>query len=116
MPDAVGLVKAIKKIAIGAVRAEKPVEICFGKVTAIKPLKISVEQKITLGEAQLVLSRNVTDFKVRISAGETLLNTQTDAEDKIEVTIYNGLAIDDKVILIRQYGGQKYIVWDRIAT
>lgn len=56
MPDAVELVKTIKRAALDAVNASKPVEVCFGKVTSASPLKILVEQKMTLGEAQLICS------------------------------------------------------------
>lgn len=66
MPDAVELMKTIKKAAVQAMKAEKPVEICFGKVTGVSPLKILVDQKMTLGKAQLVLTRNVTDFTTEV--------------------------------------------------
>lgn len=110
MPDAVELTKTIKKAAIQAVQAEKPVDICFGKVTSKEPLKILVDQKMILGRAQLVLTRNVTDFSV-----ETTADGLTDGEnEKIKkVTAHNGLVVGDEVILIRQQGGQKYIVVDR---
>ena len=32
------------------------------------------------------------------------------------ITIHNGLVVGDKVILIRQQGGQKFVVLDRIGT
>ena len=133
MPDAVGLVKTIKRAATDAVKAEKPVEVCFGKVTSTSPLQILVEQKMTLGKAQLVLSRNVTDFKTKISAGNIqnyyytggtppdapttpVSPLHVHAVGKIEITVHNGLVVGDEVILIRQQGGQKYIVMDRVGT
>ncbi len=67
MPDAVELMKTIKQAAVEAVDAQKPAEVCFGKVTSVSPLKIVVEQKMILGEAQLILSRNVTDFKTEVT-------------------------------------------------
>lgn len=102
MANAVALVKMIKKAAVEAMAAEKPVEICFGKVTGTEPLKILVEQKMTLGEAQLILTRNVTDFKTCITG-------------EMEITVHNGLVVGDDVLLLRQHGGQKYIVWDRVG-
>ena len=50
-----------------AMEAGKPVHICFGKVTGISPLEIHVEQKMTLGEGQLVLARHVTDFETEVT-------------------------------------------------
>lgn len=129
MPDAVELMKTIKRAAVDAVNAANPVHICFGKVISASPLKISVEQKLTLGEAQLVLCRNVTDYKTNISAGNIqdfyYTGTPPDVTDlpvspshvhavgKIEITVHNGLVVGDEVILLRVQGGQKYIVADR---
>lgn len=131
MPDAVELTKAIKRAAMEAMNASKPVEVCFGKVTGTSPLKILVEQKMTLGEAQLVLCRNVTDYKTYITGGNIqnyyytgsppnvstlpVSPSHVHAMGKIQVTVHNGLAVGDEVILVRQQGGQKYIVVDRIG-
>lgn len=131
MPDAVELTKAIKRAAIEAMNASKPVEVCFGKVTSASPLKILVEQKMTLGEAQLVLSRNVTDYKTYITGGNIqnfyyvgsppnvstlpVSPSHVHAVGKIQITVHNGLVVGDEVILLRQQGGQKYIVVDRIG-
>ena len=62
LPDAVELVKTMKKAALDAMESSKPVAVYFGEVQSVSPLKINVEQKMILGEAQLILSRNVTDF------------------------------------------------------
>ncbi len=106
MADANLLVEALKKAAIKAVEARKPVNVYFGEVVGTSPLRINVEQKITLGEKQLVLSRNVTDHRVPV----------TWAAGKTEVTVRNGLAAGDLVILVRQQEGQRFIVLDRVGT
>lgn len=62
MADANGLVAAIKKAARDEREASKPVNVYFGEVVSASPLKINVEQKMVLGEAQLVLCRNVTEY------------------------------------------------------
>lgn len=89
-----------------AIEASKPSDFCFGKVTSVSPLKISIEQKMTLSSAQLVLTRNVTDFDV-----EFTINDETK-----EMTICNSLKIGEKVVLIKQKGGQKYLVLDRVVN
>lgn len=149
MPDAVELVKIIKKAAVEAMEASKPVNVCFGIVESANPLKIRVEQKMVLGKSQLVLCRNVTDYTTNItinwqtedysqpgtqgSQGETesggspehthIFQTQGSGgtshahtvSGKKEIILHNALAVGDEVILIRQQGGQKYIVLDRIG-
>ena len=67
MLDATDFLNSIKKAAQEAIEASQPSDFCYGKVTSAKPLKILVEQKMTLGAAQLVLTRNVTDFKTKVT-------------------------------------------------
>lgn len=132
MADANELVETLKRAAVEAMQATKPVNVYFGEVVSAAPLKINVEQKMMLGEKQLILSRNVTNFKTSISAGNIknyyYTGSTTDsgtapvspshvhAVGKIEITVHNGLVVGDEVILIRQQEGQKFIVLDRIGT
>lgn len=130
LPDANELVDTLKRAAVEAVEAKKPVNVYFGEVVSASPLKINVEQKMILGEKQLILARNVTDFKTKITAGNIKnyyytgdVNSGTapvspshvHAVGTIEVTVHNGLAVGDKVIILRQQEGQKFIVVDRIG-
>jgi len=126
------LIELIKKAALDAVEASKPCVVMFGKVTSITPLKINVEQKLTLTEAQLILTRNVTDFTTAVTVNhntETYYYTgvypnqsQVDVGHKHAVagkktiTVHNGLVVGDMVLLLRVQGGQQYIVWDRLVT
>lgn len=128
--DANGIVKKVHQAAIDAMESTKPVNVYFGEVMSVSPLKIDVEQKMILGEKQLILTRNVTDFKTKITAGNIKnyyytgdVNSGTapvspshvHAVGTIDITIHNGLAVGDGVILIRQQEGQKFIVVDRIG-
>lgn len=125
--DAVEFVKTMKKAAIEAVEATKPVNVYFGKVISIAPLKIDVEQKMTLGKAQLILSRNVTDFKTTVTlnwstdnksggSGESSFASHSHGiNGKKEITVHNGLVVGDEVILIRKQEGQQFLVWDKVG-
>jgi len=103
LADAVEFVKLVKKAAVEAYEATKPVQVCFGKVIKASPLEIIVDQKLTLGKSQLVLAREVTDYTTEVTV---------DGEKK-KITIHNGLVVGNEVILLRQQDGQKYIVVDR---
>lgn len=132
MLDSNDLLVVIKKAAIDAVNASKPTAIVFGKVTSASPLKINVEQKMTLTAAQLVLTRNVTNFKTSITGGniqnyfyvgtEPNVTTQpvspshVHAMGQIQVTVHNALVVGDEVLLVQMQGGQKYLVLDRVVT
>ena len=144
MLDANDLLNSVKKAAMDAFNASQPCDFCFGKVTSAKPLKILVEQKMTLGAAQLVLTRNVTDFKTKVSVDWSTGNALTDHSHKVEgsdgngdsislisestdlrhshsisgikeITIHNALQVGDEVILLKKKGGQKYLVLDRVV-
>ena len=127
MLDANDLLVSIKKAAQEAAEAGQPADFCFGKVTSAKPLKILVEQKMNLGEAQLVLTRNVTDFKTKVtidwttgtksggSGDSSFASHSHSVSGKKDITIHNGLAVGDEVILLKQKGGQKYLVLDRVV-
>jgi hypothetical protein len=128
------LVRAVKKAAVDAVNADGPFGMCFGTVTSVDPLKIMVDQKKTLTEAQLILTNNVRDFSVEMSTIEGTGKSEgphyTEEERggsgyaefashkhkyqgrkkwKFHFALKNG----EKVILLRCDGGQKYIVLDR---
>lgn len=79
------LTALIKKVAMDAFHASKPTSLCFGTVASVNPLSIRINQLIVLSSA-------------------TLIQTST-VKDK--------LAVGDEVIMIRQQGGQKYLVLDK---
>lgn len=79
------LTALIKKIAIDALNASKPTTVCFGNVTSTDPLSVRINQLIELSSATLIPTSAVADK----------------------------LSVGDEVILIRQQGGQKYIVLDK---
>lgn len=128
MPDYTQILNVMKQAGKNATEAGNPVNVCFGKVTSTSPIKILVEQKITLGKAQLVLTRNVTDYSVNVTVDwetNTSLDVTTeggmnlshghDVKGKKKMTIHNALQKGDEVLLLRVQGGQKYIVMDRVG-
>jgi hypothetical protein len=131
LPDATGLVEAMKRAAKDEREASKPVNIYFGEVQSVKPLKINVEQKMVLGENQLVLTRNVTDYDTMVTMNwetESALHSHSHGDGTAvdlahthalsgqkQITIHNALEAGEQVILIRQQEGQKFVVLDRIG-
>ena len=132
--NATELVKTIQKIAVEAVKASNPVHICYGEVVSINPLSIAVDQKMILGSKQLVLTRTMKVTHGHAISGQNdysgepvhshlwngiLTSTTTSHEHKIigrkKIRIHNALKVGNKVILLGQQGGQRYIVLDRIG-
>lgn len=100
------LLETIKTAAIDAVNATKPVEIVLGIVLSTQPLKIELEQKLSLSEAFLIIPEELTDRTVKIII---------DGEEK-EIEIKNALQTGDKLALAKIQGGQKYLVISRLVN
>lgn len=128
MSNYTDLIKAMKKASLEAVESSKPVNVVFGKVTSASPLKILVEQKITLGEAQLILCRHVTDYDNEITVvdwntenksggggDDSFASHNHELVGRKKIIVHNQLKQGEEVVLIRQQSGQKYIVIDRLG-
>mgnify|MGYP001069769087 CR=1 FL=1 len=114
MPSAL---EAVKRAAVEAVDAKKPVLVLFGTVISDSPLKIQVEQKLTLGEKQLVLCRDVTDYKVEMTVDhftEITDNHRHPYKGRKKFLVHNKLKAGEQVVLLRIQGGKKFLVVDRL--
>lgn len=128
-------VEAVKRAAVEAVEAGKPVQLVFGQVISASPLKIQVDQKAVYTEKMLVLTRNVTDYEVDmtvshkteiISHGHPVTDTYTGGgtaqsidhdhpyEGCKKFLVHNALVVGDWVVLARVQGGKRFVVLDRI--
>jgi hypothetical protein len=126
-------VKVIKKTSVEAVNASKPADIVFGKVQSTAPLSIFIDQKLVLTEKFIIVPQHLTDYEIEISfegawnekadiswhgttndSGSADINFDGGVKHKIK--IYNALKNGDSVILLRQHGGQKYIVIDKVVV
>lgn len=124
MTNCTELVRMMGMVSINATEAKGPVHISFGRVLSVSPLSVLVDQKLTLGAAQLVLTRNVTDYEIPISMEEQEFELQEDGSgsdclvsaDKQKILIHNALEAGEDVVLLRQQGGQKYIIIDRVVS
>lgn len=99
---ATGLIDIIKRASIDAEESSTPVDLKYGTVTQISPeLCVRITPVFILPSALLVVPEYLTDHEVK-------LNNNT-------FTMYNGLKVGDKVALIRERGGGKYFILDRVA-
>ncbi|MBU3819804.1 MAG: DUF2577 domain-containing protein [Candidatus Faecalibacterium intestinavium] len=130
------VVELIKRAALEAVEASKPVHLLYGEVISASPLKIQVDQKSIYTEKMLILTRAVTDFEMDVSLscetrpvthGHPVVDTFTgggiaqEVEHKHRVQgvkkllVHNSLVAGDKVLLARVQQGKKFVVLDRIS-
>ena len=107
----------IVQIAHNTYNALKPTDVIFGTVISKTPLRISIEQKLILSKNQLLLSSLVSDFDVNMSVNHTTENASEHSHEYKGTKVFNvklGLQTGEQVVLIRQNGGQKYLVLDRV--
>lgn len=124
------LEQALKLMINNAVEYNKPCEIYAGEVKTVSPLTILLNINVpVLEEDELILTHLVKDYDVDISVSheteefELVEGAMTDIKKhkheykgRKKITIHNGLKVGEGVLLIRQQGGQKFIVLDRIEN
>lgn len=131
MYDAKDLLRVLKVSASEERRASDPCDILQGYVLSASPLKIQISDKLILDDDFLVLPEHLTDHEVEIEietakkwttestgggAGEAAFASHShDIKGKRKMKILNALKKDDIVLLLRQDGGQNFIVLDRIG-
>lgn len=123
MPNSV---EVVKRAAVEAVEAAKPVQFLFGQVISDSPLKIQIDQKTILTEKMLILTRNVTDYEVDMSVSHITENRSGGSGDaayashnhdykgRKKFKVHNALVKGDWVVLGRVQKGKRYVVLDRV--
>ncbi len=96
--------KLIKKISIEAIEDKNPVNITTGEVISLSPLKVRVEQKLTLTEKMLIVPKSLTDYETVAEFSGEYMNLK----------LLNALKTGEKVLLLRMQGGQKFLILDKI--
>ena len=92
MPSAL---EAVKRAAVEAVDAKKPVLVLFGTVISDSPLKIQVEQTVDH-------FTEITD------------NHRHPYKGRKKFLVHNKLKAGEQVVLLRIQGGKKFLVVDRL--
>lgn len=113
------LCTAIKKLSTAAVEAASPVEIFIGKIKSMEPVTIEITPELIINQSNLVLSRSLEKLEIEIQIGKHTEEAM-DGDHKHAhwfifsktYTIRKGLKANDMVILIRQKGGQMFVVMD----
>lgn len=119
------LVDTFKTLVTDTMNAYVMSDIVIGEVISTSPYQIQVDPKIIIPESNLVFTKNTTDWTAEISVDHVTENRaggvgaaeyQSHNHDYVgrkKFLIHNSLKVGDKVILIQESGGQRYIVLDR---
>lgn len=119
MRDLNDLANTFKQIASNTTEVKKLTNIMYGKVVSESPLKINVEQRMVLDKNFLVLTDHLTKKKKTITYRDYYRNnsgTLTYSDRTAEIEFDNSLKVGDKVVLIREQGGQKFLIVDKVVS
>ncbi len=125
----------VKRAAVEAVAASNPFAFVLGTVTSVSPLTVQVDQKLQLGEAQLILTNAVRDYCVEmttmVGTGEAPHYTENESggagdasfashshkyQGRKKWKVHLALKAGEQVLLMRTDGGQKFIILDRVEA
>ncbi|HMM20639.1 MAG TPA: DUF2577 domain-containing protein [Selenomonadales bacterium] len=121
-----GLLQTLQALMDQTMQAGKLSDYILGVVEMESPLAIRIEQKETITEEFLILTDAVRDFDVDIEVLHTTEDRAGGGGDaafashnheysgRKKIRIYNALHEGEQVILIRQAGGQEYVVLSRV--
>ncbi len=114
------LLDLIKAAGTDAVNASNPVNILFGEILTINPLSVKVDQRFTLPADFLIVPESLTRYEVDLKHAHqytddgSTSNTSEALTQKI--VIRPGLAVGDKVLMLRVQGGQRYVILDKVVA
>ena len=119
------LTQAIQEVINKSIKHAMLSDYRIGVVETVNPLSIRLDQKETLTEEFLILTDLVRDYDVDITVNHTTENKSGGSGDaqfeshnhaysgRKRITVHNGLAVGESVILIQQSGGQEFLVLSR---
>ena len=120
------LAEVMKQLAGQAEDAGRPSDYILGTVESSNPLSIRVSQKDLITAEYLITTDAVRDYDVDIEVNHVTENRaggggyaeyashNHDYKGRKKIRIYNGLKPGEIVAMIRQRGGQQYLVVSRI--
>ena len=105
-----GLGDAIKRLSQATIASNSPADLRYGTVVSATPLSVRISADFILPEALLIVPERLTNREITVvdmGDGETEALRKT-------LFVYGALDVGDKVALIREQGGRKYYILDRI--
>lgn len=105
------LVETMKKIAKQTNEAGAPVAIMFGTVTRVSPLTVRVDNRFDIAEEALIVMK---DFKTGFNPTHYHTSNAGNTDTGANSEYYYGLKTGEKVVLLRNQGGQQFLILGRV--
>lgn len=100
-------------------------EVIVGEVVSVSPLAIKIDHKLTVPEENIILTKNTCEWTMEMSVDHVTENRaggsgmaefashNHDYVGRKKYLVHNQLVMGDKVIMLKETGGQRYIELDR---
>jgi hypothetical protein len=122
------LLQTMQRLVSQTTEAMKPTDYIVGVVETVGPLSIRIEQKEVVTAEFLELTDAVRDYDVDIEVMHVTekraggggyaeyASHDHDYRGRKKIRIYNGLHVGEPVYLLRQAGGQSFLVLSRVKN
>lgn len=127
-----GILEIVKKAAIEAVEAGKPSDLKYGTVISENPVKVRITNQFIIPQSMLIIPQYLTDYEIEVtikpdynwhtqnkSGGTEEASYASHNHDiyfeRKKIKIHGALKLGDKVVMIRQAGGQHFLILDRLV-
>lgn len=119
------IVNTIKEIASTVISNGEPMEVIVGEVVSVSPLAIKIDPKLTVPEENIILTKNTSEWTMEMSVDHVTENRaggggmaeyashNHEYKGRKKYLVHNQLVMGDKVIMLKETGGQRYIALDR---
>lgn len=119
------IVNIIKEIASTVIQNGEPMEVIVGEVVSASPLEIKIDPKLTIPEENIILTKNTSEWTMEMSVDHVTENRSGgggyaefashnhEYKGRKKYLVHNQLVVGDKVIMLKETGGQRYIALDR---
>ena len=98
------LIDVLNMIAQDNAKANKPADIAYGTVSSISPLTVKLDDTmLPIPDVPLVLTENLKSRSAKVQGG-----------GGGTVVINEGLAVGDKVVMLRVSRGNRYIILSKV--
>ena len=120
------ILNLFKEIATNTIDSAVPVSILIGSVTQVNPLVILLGANLPIPEERIVLTKNTCEWTMEMSVDHITENRSGgggyaefashnhEYKGRKKYLVHNQLQVGDKVLLIQETGGQRYIALDRL--
>ena len=119
------IVNIIKEIASTVIQNGEPMEVIVGEVVSASPLEIKIDPKLPIPEENIILTKNTSEWTMEMSVDHVTENRSGgggyaefashnhEYKGRKKYLVHNQLVVGDKVIMLKETGGQRYIALDR---